>query len=73
MEHPNEKLTAAITIKLTEADAHAARALARSKDMELSEYIRHLILKDKHLAQQRWSALSQIFGECAGADQVTLV
>ena len=65
----HEKLTAAITIKLTDTDAHAARMLASSQDMELSEYIRHLILQDKHLAHSRWISLNEIFGQNDPSDK----
>lgn len=69
----HEKLTAAITIKLTDTDSHAARMLAASQDMELSEYIRHLILQDKHLAYQRWISLNEIFGQSGQADKGNLI
>jgi hypothetical protein len=41
--------------------------------MEVSEYVRHLVLIDKQQAKQRWSALNQIFGENAQSDKGNLV
>ncbi len=65
----HEKLTSAITIKLTDLDAYTARQIAASKHMELSEYIRDLIEQDKHMEKARWESLNPIFGKTDQSDK----
>lgn len=48
--------------KLTSADADDLHALADSRGMEVSEYIRHLVLADREEARRQFDALSRIFG-----------
>lgn len=44
-------------------------ALADSRGMEVSEYIRHLVLADREDARRQFDALNRIFGRERGADK----
>jgi hypothetical protein len=57
-----DKLTAAVTVKFAPEDADDLRALAESRGMEVSEYIRHLVLADREDARRQFDALVRIFG-----------
>lgn len=57
-----EKLTSAVTVKFAPEDADDLRALADSRGMEVSEYIRHLVLADRVEARRQFDALNRIFG-----------
>lgn len=56
-----EKLTHAITVKVSDATARDIELLARAKGMEVSEYMRHLIDSDKSAQRAVFDALSQVF------------
>lgn len=64
-----EKLTSAVTVKFAPEDADDLRALADSRGMEVSEYIRHLVLADREDARRQFDALNRIFGRERGADK----
>lgn len=51
-----EKLTSAVTVKFAPEDADDLRALADSRGMEVSEYIRHLVLADREDARRQFDA-----------------
>ena len=53
-----EKLTSAVTVKFAPEDADDLRALADSRGMEVSEYIRHLVLADRVEARRQFDARS---------------
>lgn len=57
-----DKLTSAVTVKFAPEDASDLHALADSRGMEVSEYIRHLVLADREEARRQFDALSRIFG-----------
>jgi hypothetical protein len=57
-----DKLTSAVTVKFAPDDADDLHALASSRGMEVSEYIRHLVLADREEARRQFDALSRIFG-----------
>ena len=57
-----DKLTSAVTVKFAPDDADDLHALADSRGMEVSEYIRHLVLADREEARRQFDALSRIFG-----------
>lgn len=46
-----DKLTSAVTVKFAPDDADDLHALASSRGMEVSEYIRHLVLADRARAR----------------------
>lgn len=58
-----DKLTAPITVKLTPEMAADAKHIGESLNLELSEYIRHLISLDLERAQKQFESLSQVFGK----------
>lgn len=64
-----EKLTAAVTVKFAPEDASDLHALADSRGMEVSEYIRHLVLADREEARRQFDALSRIFGQGRTTDK----
>lgn len=49
-------------MKFAPDDAGDLHALASSRGMEVSEYIRHLVLADREEARRQFDALSRIFG-----------
>lgn len=57
-----DKLTSAVTVKFAPDDADDLHAPASSRGMEVSEYIRHLVLADREEARRQFDALSRIFG-----------
>ncbi len=56
-----EKLTHAVTVKLGERSLTGAHAIAASRGMEISEYIRDLLDQDRLRAQAQYDALKAIF------------
>lgn len=64
-----EKLTAAVTVKFTDEDSADLRALAAARGMEVSEYIRYLVIADRDRAHREWSALNRIFCPSCEADK----
>lgn len=64
-----DKLTSPVTVKFSPEDADDLRALAESRGMEVSEYIRHLVLVDRESARKEWASLNRIFGQGAVTDK----
>lgn len=56
-----EKLTEMVTVKFSAIGESEMKAVARSRGMEVSEYIRHLVSEDIKIAHQQWSALCEVF------------
>ena len=67
-----DKLVAPVTVKFSSEDAEDLKALAESRGMEVSEYIRHLVLADRQAAHKEWESLNRIFGQKDGADKENL-
>lgn len=57
-----DKLTSAVTVKFAPDDADDLHALASSRGMEVSEYIRHLIAVDQAKAASDLSLLADALG-----------
>lgn len=62
-----DKLTAPVTVKFSPEDAEDLRALAEARSMEVSEYIRYLVVTDRERARQKWASLNRIFGDKAAS------
>jgi hypothetical protein len=50
-----------VTVRFTENGFAELHLLSESEGMEHSEYIRHLVARDKELKRQKWAALNQVF------------
>jgi hypothetical protein len=64
-----EKLTHAITIKMTEAQYKALHLRAEQKGVLAPEYMRRLLESDLQAAWEDFQALAAIFGKGGGAVQ----
>ena len=62
-----EKLTESITVKLSPTEMHQLKYLAAEEGLSWAEYMRGLLAGDVQRAQQRYQALSTMFG-AVGAD-----
>ena len=62
-----EKLTESITVKLSPTETHQLKCLAAEEGLSWAEYMRGLLAGDVQRAQQRYQALSTMFG-AVGAD-----
>lgn len=58
-----EKLIKPVMIRFTESGEKELHALARSRSLEVSEYIRHLILQDKNVQYQQWLSVNELFSK----------
>jgi len=58
-----DKLTQAVTVKLSPETATGIRLVGESAGMELSEYIRHLIAADLERCHRKYEVLHQVFGQ----------
>lgn len=60
---PHEKLTIAtpFSIRVTEQESKEARLQADYRQMNLSDYVRHLIAQDKKVLQREFDALTPLF------------
>jgi len=56
-----EKLAVPLTVKVTEEMASDLRLLAQARQMEVAEYIRHLISEDKQALRRQWETLNEVF------------
>ena len=66
-----DKLTQAVTVKLSPETTRAAKMVGESMGFELSEYIRHLITADLDRARGQYAALHQVFGQTVAASTFT--
>lgn len=58
-----EKLTAAITIKMTDGDVRALQHLANRAGTCPSDFMRSLLTREKDRARADYEALAAIFGQ----------
>ena len=72
MSFDMEKLTQAVTVKLSQDTAQQANYVAESCGMELSEYIRHLVTSDLARERARYSRSHQVFAKAGGASMYTV-
>ena len=66
-----EKLTQAVTVNMSLNTAQQANGVAKSRGMELSEYIRRLVTSDLDRERERYSRLHQVFAKAGGASMYT--
>jgi len=66
-----DKLTQAVTVKLSPETTRAAKMVGESMGFELSEYIRHLITADLDRARGQYATLHQVFGQTVAASTFT--
>ena len=65
-----DKLTAAVTVKLTESLMHSGSALTQLSGMCLSEYMRHLLDQALAAKEAEYRALDAIFGATTSSSKV---
>lgn len=64
-----DKLTHAITVKVTEQTYARTALLAKARGMEVSEYIRHLMASDMDCQREVFELLQQVFADDLADDQ----